>query len=56
MDITPEQQRKINAHCLKFKRNMQKMVNKRGSGLDSISISVGDKTVKIAERKPHGHT
>ena len=54
-DITPEQQKHINASCLKFKRKMEKLVNKHNSGLDSISMTFGGKTVTIAGRDHHAN-
>lgn len=42
-DLTPEQQRRIEAAVRKFKGDMQKLVNRRGPyGIDKISIRVGD--------------
>jgi len=51
MDITPEQQRKINKACSSFQQKIQNLVNKKGSGIDGISMTFGGKTVQIATKK-----
>ncbi len=50
MKLTVQQQRKINATCRRFQQQMQKCVDKKGSGVDSISITACGKTTVVAEK------
>ncbi len=50
MPLTAKQQARINNSCLNFRQKMQKLVNEKGSGIDGISMTIGGKTVIIAEK------
>jgi len=49
-----ETQKRIEDICREYKTKMQRLVNRKGSKIDRVSMTVGDKTVVIAEKRRAG--
>lgn len=52
MSLTLKQKKAIEDTCRKYKEKMQKLVNQKGSSIDSISISFGNSEPIVIAEKP----
>ena len=52
MELSKAQQKRINAICKKYQRDMQKLIDKPGSEITGISLQVGDNSpIVVAKRE-----
>ena len=52
MELSKAQQKRINAACKKYQRQMQKLVEEPGSEITGISLQFGnDPPIEVAKRK-----